>query len=103
MSHVDVHTLPGSNERSGATSERLRYWLIDAGGLTPRVTRTHYGSLGAPDREQKRLRPIEKMHSSRVFDNRPVFGCSLLHFCKTEKSDDDEIESHDVIQQPGND
>lgn len=27
----------------------LLKWVEDAGGLKPRVMRTHYGSLGAPD------------------------------------------------------
>jgi hypothetical protein len=27
----------------------LRDWVAEAGGLNPRVMRTHYGSLGAPD------------------------------------------------------
>jgi hypothetical protein len=27
----------------------LLRWVEDAGGLRPRVLRTHYGSLGAPD------------------------------------------------------
>jgi hypothetical protein len=49
VSRLTFHTLPG---KTHAVEERLRTllkWVEDAGGLKPRVMRTHFGSLGAPD------------------------------------------------------
>ena len=49
VSRLTFHTLPGKTKEVEQKLMRLRNWVIDAGGLTPRVMRTHYGSLGAPD------------------------------------------------------
>lgn len=50
----------------------LRDWVAEAGGLSPRVMRTHYGSLGAPDLvfEQEVANPDALEHQiKRVTEN----------------------------------
>ena len=49
LSRLTFHTLPGKTHEA---EERLMTLLSSAekaGGVKPRVMRTHYGSLGAPD------------------------------------------------------
>ncbi|HEY7322719.1 MAG TPA: hypothetical protein VIE89_34585 [Candidatus Binatia bacterium] len=49
VSRLTFHTLPGKTKEVEQKLMQLREWVTDAGGLTPKVMRTHYGSLGAPD------------------------------------------------------
>jgi hypothetical protein len=48
VSRLTFHTLPGKTEEVEQKLMLLREWVVDAGGASPRVMRTHYGSLGAP-------------------------------------------------------
>jgi hypothetical protein len=49
VSRLTFHTLPGRTEETEQKLVTLREWVTEAGGLSPRVMRTHFGSLGAPD------------------------------------------------------
>ncbi len=49
VSRLTFHTLPGKTEIAQEKLTTLLDWVEKAGGLRPRVMRTHYGSLGAPD------------------------------------------------------
>jgi hypothetical protein len=49
VSRLTFHTLPGKTQEAEHKLATLRRWVEDAGGVNPRVMRTHYGSLGAPD------------------------------------------------------
>jgi hypothetical protein len=49
LSRLTFHTLPGKTHEVEERLMTLLAWVKDAGGLRPRVMRTHYGSLGAPD------------------------------------------------------
>lgn len=49
VSRLTFHTLPGKTQEVEQKLMILRDWVMDAGGSSPRVMRTHYGSLGAPD------------------------------------------------------
>lgn len=49
VSRLTFHTLPGKTQEVEQKLMILRDWVVDAGGSSPRVMRTHYGSLGAPD------------------------------------------------------
>jgi hypothetical protein len=49
QSGVAFHTLPGRTHEVEEKLLTLLAWVQDAGGLRPRVMRTHFGSLGAPD------------------------------------------------------
>jgi hypothetical protein len=49
VSRLTFHTLPGKTQEVEEKLMTLRDWVTRAGGLNPRVMRTHYGSLGAPD------------------------------------------------------
>lgn len=49
VSRLTFHTLPGRTHEVEEKLMTLLKWVEDAGGLKPRVMRTHYGSLGAPD------------------------------------------------------
>ena len=49
VSRLTFHTLPGKTQEVEEKLITLRDWVADAGGSSPRVMRTHYGSLGAPD------------------------------------------------------
>ena len=49
VSRLTFHTLPGKTQEVEERLITLRDWVAEAGGLSPRVMRTHYGSLGAPD------------------------------------------------------
>lgn len=49
VSRLTFHTLPGKTHEAEQKLMTLRDWVAEAGGLNPRVMRTHYGSLGAPD------------------------------------------------------
>jgi hypothetical protein len=50
----------------------LRDWVAEAGGLNPRVMRTHYGSLGAPDLvfEQEVANPDALEHQIKKVDRK---------------------------------
>jgi len=49
LSRLTFHTLPGRTLEVEERLTTLLSWVTNAGGLRPRVMRTHYGSLGAPD------------------------------------------------------
>jgi hypothetical protein len=49
ISRLTFHTLPGKTHEVEEKLLTLLTWVKQAGGLRPRVMRTHYGSLGAPD------------------------------------------------------
>jgi hypothetical protein len=49
LSRLTFHTLPGKTQEVEQKLMTLSQWVTEAGGLRPRVMRTHYGSLGAPD------------------------------------------------------
>ena len=49
LSRLTFHTLPGRTLEVEERLMSLLSWVTKAGGLKPRVMRTHYGSLGAPD------------------------------------------------------
>ncbi|HZD40174.1 MAG TPA: hypothetical protein VE131_05595 [Terriglobales bacterium] len=49
VSRLTFHTLPGKTQDVEQRLMTLSQWVQEAGGLRPRVMRTHYGSLGAPD------------------------------------------------------
>jgi hypothetical protein len=49
VSRLTFHTLPGKTQEVEEKLMTLHEWVAHAGGLNPRVMRTHYGSLGAPD------------------------------------------------------
>lgn len=49
LSRLTFHTLPGKTHEAEERLMTLLDWLEKAGGARPRVMRTHYGSLGAPD------------------------------------------------------
>ena len=49
ISRLTFHTLPGKTHEAEEKLMTLLTWVENAGGLRPRVMRTHYGSLGAPD------------------------------------------------------
>jgi hypothetical protein len=49
VSRLTFHTLPGKTQEVEEKLITLREWVAEAGGLSPRVMRTHYGLAGAPD------------------------------------------------------
>lgn len=49
VSRLTFHTLPGKTQEAEDKLATLRHWVEEAGGVNPRVMRTHYGSSGAPD------------------------------------------------------
>ena len=49
LSRLTFHTLPGKTHEAEERLMTLLDWVEKAGGVRPRVMRTHYGSLGAPD------------------------------------------------------
>ncbi len=49
VSRLTFHTLPGKTREVEQKLTTLREWVEQVGGLRPRIMRTHYGSLGAPD------------------------------------------------------
>jgi hypothetical protein len=49
VSRLTFHTLPGKTHEVEERLTTLVKWVEKAGGSRPRVMRTHYGSLGAPD------------------------------------------------------
>jgi hypothetical protein len=49
LSRLTFHTLPGKTHEAEEKLMTLVNWVENAGGLRPRVMRTHFGSLGAPD------------------------------------------------------
>jgi hypothetical protein len=49
LSRLTFHTLPGKTHEAEERLMTLLNWVENAGGLRPRVMRTHFGSLGAPD------------------------------------------------------
>jgi hypothetical protein len=49
LSRLTFHTLPGKTHEAEEKLITLVNWVENAGGLRPRVMRTHFGSLGAPD------------------------------------------------------
>jgi hypothetical protein len=59
VSRLTFHTLPGKTQEVEQKLMTLSQWVAEAGGLRPRVMRTHFGSLGAPDLvfEQEVLNP----------------------------------------------
>jgi hypothetical protein len=49
LSRLAFHTLPGKTEQVENELKTLMQWVDEAGGTRPRIMRTHYSSLGAPD------------------------------------------------------
>jgi hypothetical protein len=49
LSRLAFHSLPGRTEKVQNKLAMLAKWVAEAGGTNPRIMRTHYGSLGAPD------------------------------------------------------
>jgi hypothetical protein len=49
VSRLTFHTLPGKTHEVEEKLMTLLNWVENAGGLKPRVMRTHFGSLGAAD------------------------------------------------------
>jgi hypothetical protein len=49
LSRLTFHTLPGKTDAVENKLLTLARWVDQAGGTNPRVMRTHYSSLGAPD------------------------------------------------------
>ena len=49
VSRLTFHTLPGKTQEVEEKLMTLCEWVAHAGGSNPRVMRSHYGSLGAPD------------------------------------------------------
>jgi hypothetical protein len=49
LSRLTFHTLPGKTEAVESKLLTLVRWVDQAGGVKPRIMRTHYSSLGAPD------------------------------------------------------
>ena len=49
LSRLAFHTQPGKTEAVESKLRTLAQWVHQAGGTRPRIMRTHYSSLGAPD------------------------------------------------------
>ena len=49
LSRLTFHTLPGKTPEAEEKLMTLLYWVENAGGLRPRLMRTHFVSLGAAD------------------------------------------------------
>ena len=49
ISRLAFHTLPGKTEAVESKLLTLAQWVNEAGGTKPRIMRTHFSSLGAPD------------------------------------------------------
>jgi hypothetical protein len=49
ISRLTFHTLPGKTDIVESKLLILARWVDQAGGVKPRIMRTHYSSLGAPD------------------------------------------------------
>ncbi len=49
VSRLAFHTLPGHAHEAEEALKKLQALVGAAGGAKPRVLRTHYASLGAPD------------------------------------------------------
>jgi hypothetical protein len=49
LSRLTFHTLPGKTDAVEQKLLTLAHWVSEAGGNNPRIMRTHFGSLGAPD------------------------------------------------------
>jgi hypothetical protein len=49
VSRLTFHTLPGKTHEVEQKLMTLSKWVTAAGGLRPRVMRTHFSSPGAPD------------------------------------------------------
>ena len=49
VSRLAFHTVPGKTGEVEQALQQLRQLVASAGGTEPRILRTHYASLGAPD------------------------------------------------------
>jgi hypothetical protein len=49
VSRLAFHTVPGKTGEVEQALQQLRTMVAAAGGTEPRILRTHYASLGAPD------------------------------------------------------
>ena len=49
VSRLAFHTVPGKTGEVERALGHLRELVVAAGGSAPRILRTHYASLGAPD------------------------------------------------------
>jgi hypothetical protein len=86
VSRLTFHTLPGKTQEAEDKLATLRHWVEEAGGVNPRVMRTHYGSSGAPDLvfEQEVADPavleeqIEKVTNNESFQRWTQEMSSLL-------------------------
>jgi hypothetical protein len=73
VSRLTFHTLPGKTHEAEERLMTLLNWVENAGGIRPRVLRTHFGFLGAPDLvfEQEVLDPgTLEMQIKKVTENK---------------------------------
>jgi hypothetical protein len=73
VSRLTFHTLPGKTHEAEEKLMALLNWVENAGGIRPRVMRTQFGSLGAPDLvfEQEVLDPgTLEMQIKKVTENK---------------------------------
>jgi hypothetical protein len=49
VSRLAFYTVPGRTHEVEQALNKLRGLVVSAGGAAPRILRTHYASLGAPD------------------------------------------------------
>jgi hypothetical protein len=49
ISRLSFYTVPGKTGEVEQALQQLREMVVAAGGAQPRILRTHYASLGAPD------------------------------------------------------
>jgi hypothetical protein len=75
VSRLTFHTLPGKTQEAEDKLSVLRRWVEEIGGMNPRVMRTHYGSLGAPDLvfEQEVKDPAMLEEQIQKVTNKPQF------------------------------
>src|SRR5258708_36953042 len=63
LTPLNFHTFPGKTDEVEGKLEKLLKWGEEGGGSRPRILRTHFGSIGAPDllfeQEAEDLGPLE--------------------------------------------
>jgi hypothetical protein len=87
LSRLSFHTLPGKTDEVEGKLMTLLKWVEEAGGSRPRIMRTHFGSLGAPDlmfeQEAEDLGTLEtqiqKVTANRDFHSWSQQVSGLLH------------------------
>ena len=73
ISRLTFHTLPGKTQEVEEKLITLREWVAEAGGLSSRVMRTHYGSAGAPDLVLSKKLQIRTLWRTRSKGLRTMF------------------------------